>query len=71
MNAYKKEELVGVSVVYREQERRTSKITSFVDIDNFPSMLANGGLGNAMIDESLMAALKNKKQTKDYSWLGV
>lgn len=71
MNAYKKDELIGVSVVYREKERGTSKITSFVDIDHFPSMLASGGLGNAMIDESLVDALKNEKKTKDYSWLGV
>lgn len=71
MNSYKKEDLVGVSVVYREKEKGTSKITSFVDIDNFPSMLATGGLGNAMIDESLMDALKNERNKKEYSWLGV
>lgn len=71
LNLYKKEELVGVSVVYREKEKGTSKITSFVDIDNFPAVLATGGLGNAMIDESLIDALKNKQHKKDYSWLGV
>ena len=71
LNSYKKEELVGVSVVYREKEKGTSKITSFVDIDNFPSMLATGGLGNAMIDESLTDTLKSEKDKKDYSWLGV
>ncbi|MCM1467898.1 MAG: ATP-binding protein [Alistipes sp.] len=71
LNAYKKEELVGVSVVYREKEKRTSRIVSFVDIENFPSMLVSGGLGNAMIDESLISAIKKEKQTKDYSWLGV
>lgn len=71
LNAYKKEELVGVSVVYREKEKRTSKIISFVDIENFPSMLIGGGLGNAMIDDSLISAVKKEKQAKDYSWLGV
>lgn len=71
MNSYKKEDLVGVSVVYREKEKGTSKITSFVDVDNFPAMLATGGLGNAMIDESLIDALKGEKHKKDYSWLGV
>lgn len=49
----------------------TSKITSFVDIDNFPDMLASGGLGNAMIDESLIKSLKTETSQKDYSWLGV
>lgn len=71
MDSYKKNELVGVSVVYRDKEKGGSKIISFVDIDNFPAMLAAGGLGNAMIDESLLAALKEEKQKKDFSWLGV
>lgn len=71
LNAYKKEELMGVSVVYRDKDRGTSKIKSFIDIDDFQSMLTSGGLGNAMIDESLLNSLKQSKHTKDYSWLGV
>ncbi len=71
MNSYKKDELVGVSVVYREKDRGTSKIKSFIDIDDFPAMLAAGGLGTAMLDESLLVALKSSKREKDYSWLGV
>lgn len=71
LNAYKKDELMGVSVVYRDKERGTSKIQSFIEIENFPAMLAAGGLGDAMIDESLLSALKQSKPTKDYSWLGV
>ena len=71
MNAYKKDELVGVSVVYREKDRGTSKIKQFIDIENFPAMMAAGGLGTAMLDETLLGALKQSKQKKDYSWLGV
>ncbi len=71
MNSYKKDALVGVSVVYRDKERGTSKVKSFVDIDDFPAMLASGGLGNAMIDESLIHSLKEEPKEKDYSWLGV
>lgn len=71
LNAYKKEELMGVSVVYRDKDRGTSKIKSFIDIDDFQSMLTSGGLGDAMIDESLLNSLKQSKHTKDYSWLGV
>lgn len=71
LNAYKKDELIGVSVVYRDTERGTSKIQSFIEIENFPAMLAAGGLGDAMIDESLLLSLKQSKHTKDYSWLGV
>lgn len=66
LNAYKKDELIRVSVVYRDKERSTSKIKSFVEIDNFPAMLAAGGLGDAMIDESLLSALKQSKKAKDY-----
>ncbi|MFR0756541.1 MAG: hypothetical protein ACLSHV_08070 [Hominisplanchenecus sp.] len=62
---------MGVSVVYREKDRGTSKIKAFMDIENFAAMLAAGGLGDAMIDESLLDSLKQSKQTKDYSWLGV
>lgn len=71
LNSYKKDELLGVSVVYREKERGTSKIRSFVEIEDFPAMLASGGLGNAMIDESLLVSLKKSKTAEDYSWLGV
>lgn len=71
LNSYKKDELMGVSVVYRDTERGTSKIQSFIEIENFPAMLAAGGLGDAMIDESLLLSLKQSKHTKDYSWLGV
>ena len=62
---------MGVSVVYRDTERGTSKIQSFIDIEDFPAMLAAGGLGDAMIDESLLLSLKQSNRTKDYSWLGV
>ena len=71
LNLYKKDELIGVSVVYREKEKGTSQIKPLVDIDDFPGMLAGGGLGNAMVDERLLHALKDEKQKKDYSWLGV
>lgn len=71
LNEYKKDELVGVSVVYRDKEKGTSRIKSFVDIEDFPAMLAAGGLGDAMLDESLINSLKQSKHAKDYSWLGV
>ena len=63
LNAYKKEELMGVSVVYRDKVRGTSKIQSFIEIENFPAMLAAGGLGDAMIDESLLLSLKRCQKT--------
>lgn len=71
MNQYKKEQLVGVSVVYRENEKGTSKFISFVDIDDFPAILASGGLGDAMIGNRLISAIKDGKEEINYSWLGV
>lgn len=69
MNSYRKDELVGVSVVYRDKEKGSSKIKPLVDIDNFPAVIASGGLGNAMIDERLLRALKQERTNKDYSWM--
>ncbi len=71
MNRYKKEQLIGVSVVYREKERGTSKFVSFVDLDNFSGILASGGLGNAMMDNRLISEIKQDTKERDYSWLGV
>lgn len=71
MNQYKKEQLVGVSVVYRENERGTSKFIPFIDVDEFPAILASGGLGNAMMDNRLITSIKQEKEPMDYSWLGV
>lgn len=70
LNQYKKDELIGVSVVYREKERGTSKFISFVDIQNFPKLLAKGGLGNALANNEIVSAIKDT-QEEDYSWLGV
>jgi predicted ATPase len=67
MNRYKKDQLVGVSVVYRETEKGTSKFISFVDMDDFPAILAAGGLGSAMLDNRLISSIKGEKTTKDYS----
>ncbi len=71
MNQYTKDQLIGVSVVYREREKGTSKFISFVDMNDFSAILAAGGLGNAMIDNRLTDTIKGEKQEKDYSWLGV
>ncbi len=71
MNQYKKEQLIGVSIVYRENEKGTSKFIPFVDVDNFVAILAAGGLGDAMVNNHLMSAIKDTKEDMDYSWLGV
>lgn len=66
MNRYKKDQLIGVSVVYREKERGTSKFVPFVDLDNFSGILASGGLGNAMMDDRLISEIKEDTKEKDH-----
>lgn len=71
LNHYDKEKLLGVSVVYRDKEKGTSRFVPFVDIEQFQKLLAGGGLGDAMEDDSLINLIKEPQKTADYSWLGV
>lgn len=71
INEYDKEKLQGVSVVYRDREKGSSQFIAFVDIEQYPKLLAKGGLGDAMTDESLIKMIKSPQASVDYSWLGV
>lgn len=71
LNRYSKEQIMGVSVVYREKEKGTSRFIPFVDMAQAAEILAKGGIGDAMIDASLQKALRGEKKPVDYSWLGV
>ena len=55
--------------VYRENEKGTSKFIPFVDIKNYPQVFVRGGLGEAMLDESLLNLIKCPSEKKDYSWM--
>jgi len=71
LDRYKKDEIAGVSVVYRDNEKGTSKITSILKIDKLPEMILNGGVGTAMTDQELLKNIKNSDIVKDLSWMGV
>lgn len=72
LNAVKGDNLYGVSVCYRCKEDRSSKIISFIDIDKYPSLLAQGGLGDLATNDMITKTLKEEKcQSNDYSWMGV
>ena len=71
LNQYDKEKLLGVSVVYRDKVKGTSKFIPFVDIENYQDILITGGLGNAMINDTLVSKIKEEHKKEDYSWLGV
>lgn len=71
MNKYDKDKLLGVSVVYRDKDNGTSQFIPLVDIEKFQDLFAQGGLGDAMINDSLIRLIKKSAEADDYSWLGV
>lgn len=71
LNGYDKEKLLGVSVVYRDREKGMSNFISLVDIEQYPKLLAKGGLGDAMLDDSIIKMIKDSSNQMDYGWLGV
>lgn len=50
---------------------RSSQFIPFVDIAQYPKQLAKGGVGDAMLDDSLIKMVKSSQETVDYTWLGV
>ena len=71
LNKYDKEKLLGVSIVYRDKESGESLFIPLVDINKFQNIFVQGGLGDAMTDDSLIRLIKESEKVEDYSWLGV
>lgn len=71
LNKYDKEKLLGVSIVFRDNEKGISQFIPFVDIEQYPKLLAKGGLGEAMMDDSLTKMIKDPQKAQDYTWLEV
>ena len=69
LNKYDKEKLLGVSIVYRDREKGISQFIPFVEIEQYPKLLAKGGLGEAMLDVSLIKMIKTPQKPIDYTWL--
>ena len=53
LNQYRKKQLIGVSVAYRENEKGTSKLIPLLDVPNYPELLIGGGLGTALKNTNL------------------
>lgn len=68
LNGLNKKEIIGVSVVYRDEVSQASKIIPYVDIQNQAGLLASGGIGNAMESEKLIDAIKNTKPIKPFDF---
>jgi predicted ATPase len=72
LNAVSKDELIGVSIAYRNEENGGSEFIQFVDINKYPNLLAKGSLGDLVINDEILKSIKDKgRKHKDYSWMGV
>lgn len=69
LNALSKENLSGVEIVYRNDEKGDSRFISLIQINNMPSLLANGKLGDVYTNDMILKYIKTDKTTEDYSWL--
>lgn len=71
LNGLSKENLETVSIIYRDRDG-LSNFVQFIHIDQFPKLLVKGGLGDAMIDDSLLKLIKDDvRHPPDYSWMEV
>lgn len=68
LNGLGKQEILGVSVVYRDAKTLASKIIPFVDIKNQAGLLASGGLGDALESEKLIESIKNKASREPFAF---
>ncbi len=72
LNAVSKDELIGVSIAYRNEENGGSEFIQFVDINKYPKLLAKGSLGDLVISDEILKSIKSKgRKNKDYSWMEV
>ena len=69
LNALGKEDLAGVEIVYRDEEEGDGRFISLIQIDNMPSLLASGKLGDVFTDDMILEYIKHEPVVKDYSWL--
>jgi len=71
LNGLSKENLSGVIIAYREVKEGSSKFQSFLDMTDYPRLLMSG-LGDSVVDDTLIQAIKNPKNKKiDLSWMEV
>lgn len=70
LNAVSKNDIMGVSICYRNKDTGSSEFIQIVDIDEFPALFAQGKLGDLAIDDKIVASIKNhREKAADYDWL--
>lgn len=69
LNALSKENLSGVEIVYRDNEEGDGRFIPLIKINNMPSLLANGKLGDVFTNDMILTYIKTDETSEDYSWL--
>lgn len=69
LNALSKENLSGVEIVYRDDEEGDGRFIPLIEINNMPSLLANGKLGDVFTNDMILKYIKTDETLEDYSWL--
>ncbi len=72
LNAVTKDDLIGVTICYRNENDGSSKFVQFIDINKYPELLAQGNLGDLAVNNEILNTIKsNRRRKKDFDWLGV
>ncbi len=69
LNSLSGQTILGVSVVYRDDEKGSSNIIPFIDMENHAYILASGGIGSAEENDQLI--MKDGVQEPLPGWLEV
>ncbi len=70
LNAVSKDDIMGVSICYRNKENGSSEFIQVLDIEDFPALFAQGKLGDLAIDDKIVEAIKSRRtKATDYDWL--
>lgn len=68
LNGMQKEDILGVSVAYRDADTNASRFIPFVEIQHQEAILASGGIGDALESDSLLQLIKEKKEYKAFEF---
>lgn len=72
LNAVSKDDLIGVVICYRNENTGSSKFIQFIDIHQYPQLLAKGNIGDLMVDDEILKTIKGSKRKKrNLDWMGV
>lgn len=72
LNAVTRDDLIGVTICYRDENDGSSKFVQFIDINKYLELLVQGNLGDLAVNNEILNTIKdNRRRNKNYDWLGV